>query len=252
MDLDRDRRREGRTRVSTHEPRVPHGRRVRLPRPAQPNTRLPTSTLEPVMDTLGIIRQIESDPGLRAQLRAVLLGDELLGLPGQVAQMIEVQRQMQAVLEAMVERMDRMEERQDRMEADVGVLKGSDLERRVRERPRQVLPEGLARTKVLDDDDLDGLIERLHRKRALTPEERRRLVQTDLLVAAHQGTKRVTVVAEVSATLHANDVTRVAESARILNARNESATALAIGYEIGGEEVERLAADQGVELVIGF
>jgi hypothetical protein len=84
------------------------------------------------MDTLGIIRQIESDPGLRAQLRAVLLGDEVLGLPGQVAQLIEVQRQMQAVLEAMVERMDRMEARQDRMETDVGVLKGSDLERRVR------------------------------------------------------------------------------------------------------------------------
>jgi len=218
------------------------------------------------MDTLGIIRQIESDPGLRAQLRAVLLGDELLGLPGQVTQLIEVQRQMQAVLEAMVERqdrmeavleamverMDRMEARQDRMETDVGVLKGSDLERRVRERPRRVLPEGFTRTKVLDDDDLDELIDRLHRKRALTSEERRRLVQTDLLVAAHQGTKRVTVVAEVSATLHANDVTRVAESARILKERNESATALAIGYGINDMSVERLAAEQGVELVIGF
>jgi len=232
------------------------------------------------MDTLGIIRQIESDPGLRAQLRAVLLGDELLGLPGQVAQLIEVQRQMQAVLEAMVERMDRMETvleamvermdrmeavleamvermdrmeaRQDRMEADIGVLKESDLERRVRERPRRVLPEAFTRTKVLDDDDLDELIDRLHRKRALTSEERRRLVQTDLLVAAHKGTKRVTVVAEVSARLHANDVTRVAESARILKERNESATALAIGYGINDMSVERLAAEQGVELVIGL
>ncbi|MHB8295933.1 MAG: hypothetical protein ACYDH5_15210 [Acidimicrobiales bacterium] len=37
------------------------------------------------MDTLGIIRQIEADPALRAQLRAVLLGDELLGLPLAVA-----------------------------------------------------------------------------------------------------------------------------------------------------------------------
>jgi len=211
------------------------------------------------MDTLGIIRQIESDPGLRAQLRAVLLGDELLGLPGQVAQLIEVQRQMQAVLEAMVERMDRMEARQDRMEArqdrmeaDLGILKGSDLERRVRERPRRVLPEGFTRTKVLDDNDLDELIDRLHRKRALTRKERQRLEQTDLLVAAHQGTKRVTVVAEVSATLHANDVTRVAESARILKERNELATALAIGYGINDMSVERLAAEQGVELVIGF
>jgi len=211
------------------------------------------------MDTLDIIRQMESDPGLRAQLRAVLLGDEVLGLPGQVAQLIEVQRQMQAVLEAMVKRQDRMETRMDRMErqqerilADLGILKGSDLERRVYERPRRFLPEGFTRTKVLDDDDLDELIDRLHRKRALTSEERRRLVQTDLLLSAYRGTKRVMVVAEVSATLHVNDVTRVVESARILTERNEFVTAFAIGYDINDMSVERFAAEQGVKLIIGF
>lgn len=39
------------------------------------------------MDTLEIIRQIETDPGVRAQLRSVLLGDELLGMPAQVAEL---------------------------------------------------------------------------------------------------------------------------------------------------------------------
>ncbi len=36
------------------------------------------------MDTLEIIREIEHDDALRASLRAVLLGDELLGLPDQL------------------------------------------------------------------------------------------------------------------------------------------------------------------------
>ncbi|MDA8399873.1 MAG: hypothetical protein M0008_07490, partial [Actinomycetota bacterium] len=38
------------------------------------------------VDALGIIRQIEADPGLRAQLRAVLLSEEVLRLPELVAE----------------------------------------------------------------------------------------------------------------------------------------------------------------------
>jgi regulator of replication initiation timing len=38
------------------------------------------------VDTLAIIREMEADPGLRAQLRAVLLGDDLLRLPELVAE----------------------------------------------------------------------------------------------------------------------------------------------------------------------
>ena len=33
------------------------------------------------MDILEIIRQLQADPALKAELRAVLLGEEVLGLP---------------------------------------------------------------------------------------------------------------------------------------------------------------------------
>ena len=33
------------------------------------------------MDTLEIIRQLQADPALKAELRAFLLGEEVLGLP---------------------------------------------------------------------------------------------------------------------------------------------------------------------------
>jgi hypothetical protein len=38
------------------------------------------------MDTFEIIRQLEADPALKAQLRAVLLGDDVLKLPSLVAE----------------------------------------------------------------------------------------------------------------------------------------------------------------------
>ncbi len=60
------------------------------------------------MDTLGIIRQMEQDEGLRAQLRAVLLGDELLGLPKQVA---EMDLRLTTRLDALAERVGDLEER---------------------------------------------------------------------------------------------------------------------------------------------
>jgi hypothetical protein len=95
------------------------------------------------------------------------------------------------------------------------------------------------------------LVARLQRSRALTPQERRRVVRTDVIGEARRGTRRVTVVAEVSATIHDDDVTRAAESARILDDRGRRAMALAIGFDLGNDEVASLAADQGVEVVVG-
>jgi len=232
------------------------------------------------MDTLGIIRQIESDPGLRAQLRAVLLGDEVLQLPGVVAensrgirdlrdavaslteqmtrltervdQLTERVDQLTEQMTRLTERVDQLTERVDRLTDQVGDLRGRDLERHVRERPSRVLPEDLEGVEIYDEKGVAKLVDILQRSLPLTPQERRRVVRTDVLGEARRGTKRVTVVAEVSATVHGNDVTRTAETARILGDRGLRTAAYAIGYEVGGEEVERLAADQGVELVIGL
>jgi len=218
------------------------------------------------MDTLGIIRQIESDPGLRAQLRAVLLGDEVLQLPGVVAEnsrgirdlrdaVASLTEQMTLLTERvdqLTEQMTRLTERVDRLTDQVGGLRGRDLERHVREWPSRVLPEDLEGVEIYDEKDVAKLVDLLQRSRALTPQERRRVVRTDVLGEARRGTKRVTVVAEVSATIHDDDVTRTAETARILVDRGLRTVAYAIGYEVGGGEVERLAADQGVELVTGF
>jgi len=233
------------------------------------------------MDTLGIIRQLENDPGLRAQLRAVLLGDELLAMPAQLAQLIESQQRMlerqdrmEAVLTSLIESQQQIVERQDRMEAafeafaaatdarfqhletdvghlkvDVGHLKGSDLERRVRERPEAYFPDTLDDLEVLDGAKLNKLLATLDKCAQLSGEDRRSLHRADVIVSAHRGTERVTVVVEVSATLHADDITRAAKRAGIVNACGLRAVAMAIGEDLGGESVAALAAEHGVELV---
>ncbi len=68
------------------------------------------------MDALGIIRQIEADPGLRAQLRAVLLSEEVLRLPELVAENSRDIRDLKESLHSVEVRLVSVEQSQARME----------------------------------------------------------------------------------------------------------------------------------------
>jgi len=242
------------------------------------------------VDTVGIIRQIEADAGLRAQLRAVLLGDELLEMPRLLTELAEGQRRLQDALErtqaTLQGFMASTEARLSSLETDVSVLKsdvavlksdvavlksdvavlksdvavlksdvsdlkGSDLERRLREHPARYLDEHVERIRVVSEEALDDLTETLSRKTALDRSEVRRLRRTDLIAEARRAgsTERVTIVAEVSATLHVDDITRAADSADILGRRGLRSFAVAAGIDLGGPEVAAAARERNVELV---
>jgi len=235
------------------------------------------------VDTVGIIRQIEADAGLRAQLRAVLLGDELLEMPRLLTELAEGQRRLQDALErtqaTLQGFMASTEARLSSLEtdvsvlksdvavlksdvavlksdvavlkSDVAVLKGSDLERRLREHPARYLDEHVERIRVVSEEALDDLTETLSRKTALDRSEVRRLRRTDLIAEARRAgsTERVTIVAEVSATLHVDDITRAADSADILGRRGLRSFAVAAGIDLGGPEVAAAARERNVELV---
>ncbi|MDA8399263.1 MAG: hypothetical protein M0008_04315 [Actinomycetota bacterium] len=68
------------------------------------------------VDALGIIRQIEADPGLRAQLRAVLLSEEVLRLPELVAENSRDIRDLKESLHSVEVRLVSVEQSQARME----------------------------------------------------------------------------------------------------------------------------------------
>lgn len=214
------------------------------------------------MDALGIIRQIEGDPALRAQLRAVLLGDDFLELPRLVAELMEGFKRLQDALDrtqatlrefmaSTDARLGRLEFDGSVLKSDVSVLKGSDLERRVAENPGRYLPDQVERARVLRGEALDDLLDEIARKAPLDPAEARRLRSTDIVVAGRQpGSKqRVTVVVEASWTVHLDDVVRAAESAEILRRCSQRTVAVAAGHDLGGSDVAGEAAARGVALV---
>ncbi len=236
----------------------------------------PAARYDGQVDTIGIIRQIEADPGLRAQLRAVLLGDEFLAMPQLLAELAEGQRRLEDALartQAALERtqatlqefMASTEARLSSLETDVSVLKtdvsvlktdvsslkGSDLEQRLREHPSRYLDDYVERVRVVSEESLDDLVEALDKNAALDRLELRRLRRTDLIANARRAgsTERVTVVAEVSATLHVDDITRAAESADVFTRRGLRSLAVAVGLDLGGPDVAAVARERNVELV---
>ena len=72
------------------------------------------------MDTLEIIRQLQADPALKAQLRAVLLSEEVLGLPERIERVDEQ-------LEKLVQVAQSHDKRLQRLENQVGEIDGGCL-----------------------------------------------------------------------------------------------------------------------------
>jgi uncharacterized coiled-coil protein SlyX len=128
------------------------------------------------MDTLEIIRQLRADPALADELRAALLSQEFLGLPGHVAKveerllkleermakveerLLKLEERMAKVEERLLkleERMAKVEERLAKVEDDLGEVKGAQFEDRVRSDPRRYLSRLIRRPVATAPDDFD-------------------------------------------------------------------------------------------------
>lgn len=89
-----------------------------------------------VEDYLALLRLLEEHPEWRAELRRLLLTDELLALPQIVRELAEAQRRTEEQLRALVEAQRRTEERVGRVEERVGRLE--ERVERVEERVERV------------------------------------------------------------------------------------------------------------------
>ena len=102
-----------------------------------------------------------------------MLSDDLLALPQTMHELAEAQRrteerlgQLAAHMDELAQRMDQLTARMDqlievqtRMGSDLERLKGSDLERRYRERAHAYFSRLLRRLHVLSGDELTALLE---------------------------------------------------------------------------------------------
>ncbi len=127
-----------------------------------------------------------------------------------VARLTEAQAHTEAVLQALIGRVDRLEIR-------VGRLEGRDLERYYRERAPAIFGQaGFSRVRVVPIEEVAGQLDDMEEQGLIGPEDRLRLLRTDLFVRARREGREIWLAVEVSATVDNQDVERAVKSAELL------------------------------------
>lgn len=181
-----------------------------------------------VADFHDLTRLLEERPEWRAELRRLVLTDGLLALPEQIAESrLDTDRRFQEVSAQIA----RLTETQERLVAelgaltrtvlglvdDVGKLKGSDLERRFRERAFAHFGRLIRRAHVLTQEELADELDIGLARSAITEREADELTWADLIVGGKRRDDaiEVSLVVEVSYGVGVGDVERVERRAEI-------------------------------------
>lgn len=202
------------------------------------------ASIQDITDFQQVIRLLEEHPEWRADLRRVLLTDDLLDLPRHVARLTD-----QVAL--LTERVTTLANGQQRLITDVGALKGRDLERTYREKAAVFFDEVVQEPQALSFSDVRSLLDNAVRQGLLSAGERREISRADLIVQGRhpQTGEALYLVVEVSWGVRSDDVERAAKRAALL--RKLGAPVLAV---VAGEgilpEAHADAVAQGVWQVI--
>lgn len=227
-----------------------------------------STSLHDITDFHDVVRLLEQHPEWRAELRRLVLTEELLALPDQIA---ELTRQVTRLTEAQArieERQARTEEWQahteewqtrtearldsltgvvKRLSDDVGTLKGKGLETHYRLHGSPFFGSLLRRPHVLSSEELSDILDPSMDQGSLSSDEALEVRRADLVV---RGTRRkdrtlVYLVVEVSWTIDLEDVERAARRSVHL-----AKTGLTVLPVVAGETVRPGAADRAQELKV--
>ncbi len=227
-----------------------------------------STSLQDITDFHDVVRLLEQHPEWRAELRRLVLTEELLALPDQIA---ELTRQVTRLTEAQArieERQARTEEWQayteewqtrtearldsltgvvKRLNDDVGTLKGKGLETHYRLHGSPFFGSLLRRPHVLSSEELSDILDPSMDQGSLSSDEALEVRRADLVV---RGTRRkdrtlVYLVVEVSWTIDLEDVERAARRSVHL-----AKTGLSVLPVVAGETVRPEAADQAQKLKV--
>ena len=226
------------------------------------------TSLQDITDFHDVVRLLEQHPEWRAELRRLVLTEELLALPDQIA---ELTRQVTRLTEAQArieKRQARTEEWQThteewqtrtearldsltgvvkRLNEDVGTLKGKGLETHYRLHGSPFFGSLLRRPHVLSSEELSDILDPSMDQGSLSSDEALEVRRADLVV---RGTRRkdrtlVYLVVEVSWTIDLEDVERAARRSVHL-----AKTGLSVLPVVAGETVRPGVADRAQELKV--
>ena len=135
-----------------------------------------------VQEFRDLVQILEQHPEWRAELRRLVLTEELLTLPQIVRELVEAQHRTEERVNQLIQQVERLVEVQLRMVTDVERLKGSDLERRYRERGHAYFSRLVRRVHVLSGDGLFALLDEAVAEGRLSEEESDEILQADVVV----------------------------------------------------------------------
>jgi hypothetical protein len=182
-------------------------------------------SIQDIKDFHDVVRLLEEHPEWRADLRRLVLTDELLALPSQIAQLTEQVTQMTVQMQALAEaqrqagaQLVTLSEIVQRLSVDVGHLKGDGLEVRYTLKGVPFVTRVVRRPHTLSPEELDAVLEDAETRGLLSTEEGEEIALADLVIRGKQrgtGTD-VYLVTEVSWGVGIEDVQRAATRAALL------------------------------------
>jgi len=191
-----------------------------------------------------LIAALEQHPEWRAELRRLILTEELLTVPETVSQLVEAQKrtdeQIRRLTEAQRQTTEQIRQFTEQVSQfgirveelstvvnslaqslqkigdDVAKLKEFFLDDRYHSRAAMYFSKLIRRTRAIDHDDLCQLLDDTQDQGILTEQEREDLVQTDVVVRGRRRTdsEEVYLIVEVSWGIGVSDVQRASRRAR--------------------------------------
>jgi hypothetical protein len=192
------------------------------------------TTIEDIRDFRDVVSILEAHPEWRAELRKVLLTDELLNLPYQMTQLTAQVRELVEAQQRTEAQIATLNNRVLRMGDDVGTLKGRDLERLYREKVDIYFDSVLRNPQILSYTNVRSFLDDAEKRGALTRGERRDLGRADLIVQGNnlQTDEELYLVVEVSWGVRSEDVKRAATRAALLRKTGLQVLAVVAGEGI--------------------
>jgi hypothetical protein len=213
------------------------------------------------------LKALKEDPEFAADVRALLLSEDLLNLPPKFDRMEKKIDRIEHKVDKLEERQARLEERQDRLEKkvdklgeevgllkkdvdtlkkdvdtlkrdvatlkkDVAYLKGSDRERWYRDKAHAVFGRLVLKGKPFEEKAVEILWD-AYKRGQISKEERDEVLSSDLLWSGERDGKFVVLVVEVSFTISQYDVERAKKRAEILRKLGILAIPVVGGVELG-------------------
>ena len=195
-----------------------------------------------VQDFHDLVALVTQHPEWRAELRQLVLTEELLALPQIVRDLAEAQQRTERQIAQLVEVQRRTERQIVRLQDDVGELKGIVLEQRYRNRAFAYFARLVRRMHTVTDDELVALLEEAVARGVLSEDGMDEIGRADVVVRGQrresQSPDEVYLVVEVSWGVGTGDVERAVRRAALLGQTGLQTLPVVAGERITDEAAE--------------